>query len=1295
MERRAWRPAWEATRLEFRLSLNPRPQIRALQTRYLRILRRILHYAAYVAGGAVIVVSLVALTFKFWVMPRVSDFVPLVEARAGAALAQTVRIGRMQANWRGAQPRLILHDVRVAQPDGEALLLPEVDAVLSWWSLPLLEPRLASLSLTGLRLNVHRDAVGVIRVAGVPVNQPGDSGAFTDWLMQQHRVVVKDAEITWLDELLGAPALHVTGVRLLLENRFGRHRFGGIARPMPAAGRLELRGDLKSRAPGDWRTWSGTVYARVDAARFDHWRQWVPWAHAAVKDGAGDLRFWLDLGPGIIQSLDGDARLRRIAVSMAGDLPDLAFDRLQGRVNWSRQREAHELRVDALSFQLPGQPATEPANVRVRMTPDEQGGFRRVDGSATNLRLEALTALTGALPLPKRGHALIEALSPVGLVERAEAHWAGAADYAFRLEVRDAGLLPFENLPGFSGVSARVRADQDDGEIELQGRAMRLIWPSVFRHELDFARLDAKANWRHDHQGGALSFELARIGNDDLEGDARGRITLPKGGAPVLDIHGHLRRVEAGAVYRYLPHAVADDAYTWLRRALIAGTARDVRARVKGPVDRFPFDTGGGEFDVQMNMVDAVLDYAPGWPRIEGVQGRLRFHDKAMTLVAHAGRILDTRIGPVRAHIPDLHHSDVETLYLDGRAAGETRAFLDFIQRSPVRRHTGGFTDPLRARGDGELVIRLEMPVRHVDDTRVSGSYSFRDNDIDPGDELPDLQGVSGRISFTDTTLQARALRLRVLGMPALLDLDSRPGGQVEARLAGTATAESLRAHVPAALVPRLAGQAAWRAHIGLSASGRPAFTLTSDLAGLAVDLPSPLGKAAREVRPLWLRRDVGEDGGKQLAARYGEALALRARLPAGEPPWLSVRLGAAEAEAPRLAGLVVGGTLERLDVDAWRGVVPAAAGEPGPAGPSWLREADIHVGELRVQQRRLPETRLRVRPADHGWRIDLEGAHASGEIVTLPGAGGTRVSANFKHLRLPEPEPEGAAGAAREQVPSEDLAGLELNVASLQWKNFALGELRLRLTPEARGLRVDQMTLKTPETLLEGKGLLANHRRRPTRIDLRLDSADLGKLLTRLGYPESVRQAATRVTGHLAWMGGVEDFAFATLDGELDLQVGKGQFLKVDPGAARLLGIISLQALPRRIALDFRDVFSEGFAFDEIAGALYLQRGKAYTKDLRMNGPAARVRMSGVIDLDRETQNLRLAIQPRLDDTMALAGALLGGPAVGLGALIAGKVLQDPIGQAATFEYTLTGTWSDPVVAKAPRARQEAPPAP
>jgi uncharacterized protein YhdP len=147
-----------------------------------------------------------------------------------------------------------------------------------------------------------------------------------------------------------------------------------------------------------------------------------------------------------------------------------------------------------------------------------------------------------------------------------------------------------------------------------------------------------------------------------------------------------------------------------------------------------------------------------------------------------------------------------------------------------------------------------------------------------------------------------------------------------------------------------------------------------------------------------------------------------------------------------------------------------------------------------------------------------------------------------------------------------------------------------------------------------------------------------------------------------------------------------------VDPGAGRLVGVLSLQSLPRRINLDFRDVFSQGFAFDEIVGQVHLERGIAYTKDLRMNGPAAKVSMSGLVSLAQETQSLALKIEPRLEDTVAVAGAILGGPAVGLGTLLANKMLKNPIGQAVGFEYTVSGTWKEPVITKVPRKATGAP---
>jgi uncharacterized protein YhdP len=181
------------------------------------------------------------------------------------------------------------------------------------------------------------------------------------------------------------------------------------------------------------------------------------------------------------------------------------------------------------------------------------------------------------------------------------------------------------------------------------------------------------------------------------------------------------------------------------------------------------------------------------------------------------------------------------------------------------------------------------------------------------------------------------------------------------------------------------------------------------------------------------------------------------------------------------------------------------------------------------------------------------------------------------------------------------------------------------------------------------------------------------------------VRGAKATLKGHLSWNGPPHAVDYPSLAGTVSLHAEKGQFLKVDPGAGRLLGVLSLQSLPRRITLDFRDVFSEGFGFDAIDASGAIDRGILTTQDFRMTGPAAAVSLTGTLDLDRETQNLRVRIVPSVGDNVAVAtGLALLNPIVGLGTLVAGRLFKDPLGKLFAYEYDVTGSWSDPKVTKA-----------
>jgi uncharacterized protein YhdP len=202
------------------------------------------------------------------------------------------------------------------------------------------------------------------------------------------------------------------------------------------------------------------------------------------------------------------------------------------------------------------------------------------------------------------------------------------------------------------------------------------------------------------------------------------------------------------------------------------------------------------------------------------------------------------------------------------------------------------------------------------------------------------------------------------------------------------------------------------------------------------------------------------------------------------------------------------------------------------------------------------------------------------------------------------------------------------------------------------------------------------------TELDVKVDVKDVGTYLARFGQPDAVAKGTATLEGAVRWSGPVHRIDYGSLSGHLALKAAKGQFMKVDPGVGRLLGVLSLQSLPRRVTLDFRDIFSDGFAFDSIIGSAKIASGVAVTDDLAMAGPAASVAITGRADLAKETQDLTVRVVPTIGDSIAVAaGVVLLNPIIGAGALLAQRLLRDPLGQMLAYEYRVTGSWAEPKV--------------
>ncbi|MDP9108070.1 MAG: TIGR02099 family protein, partial [Pseudomonadota bacterium] len=275
----------------------------------------------------------------------------------------------------------------------------------------------------------------------------------------------------------------------------------------------------------------------------------------------------------------------------------------------------------------------------------------------------------------------------------------------------------------------------------------------------------------------------------------------------------------------------------------------------------------------------------------------------------------------------------------------------------------------------------------------------------------------------------------------------------------------------------------------------------------------------------------------------------------------------------------------------------------------------------------------------------------------------------------------------AATQIPALDIVAENFQLLG---KNFGRVELIANNTAVASGSewRINKLSIVNPDVALAATGRFSSRDGNSvSNLSYALDIADAGKLLERFGFANVLRGGKGKMQGDLTWNGLPFALDIPSLTGQIQLDLAAGQFLKVDPGAAKLLGVLSLQSLPRRLTLDFRDVFSDGFAFDGITANAAIARGVARTSNFKMRSVNATVLMDGSVDIADETQNLHVVVLPEINvGAASVVYALAVNPVIGLGSFLAQLFLREPLMRAFTFEYGITGPWQDPLVHKLDR---------
>ncbi|GAB3247496.1 YhdP family phospholipid transporter [Chitinimonas naiadis] len=1215
---------------------------------------------------------------QWWFFPHLESYRPKLVAELSQRAGRPIEIASIDGGWHAGLPYLAFQGLKLKHMDGRpALSLDKVDATLAWWPLLIGEVRFARLTLHRPTLALTRDTDGMIRLAGLPLNEKDNKDStLGNWVLRQHDIAIVDGTVTWQDAVQAAPLLRLDHVDLMLVNQlFGHHRAQIAATPpshIAAPFRLDLnwQGDDMAQF-AQWRGKLATELTDVDLAA---WGQWLPYP-VEVRRGRGALRVAIDFVGLAPMEIDASLALQKTSLRLAPELAMLDLDTLSTRVRWLNEGKKRQLTLSEIKLSAEGGKLLDGSHASLQLQ-EAGGGSVEIDG----LTLPTLANLPPAIPLPRALRQHLQGMQPTGRIDKLRASWQGnwrePAGYAGQMAFTSLGLNAPAPMPSLGPLDGELSFDAQGGKLSVRGQRFRLTAANVFEAPLAFDSLRLAADWTHAGSNWTVNLRDFAASNVDMDAAATATWRWAGEGQGNLSLNGKVGRLAANKVADYLPIELGPETRAWLKASLTEGEARDASFVLNGPLADFPFADGKtGVWDVATKVAGVTLDYGPGWPALKQVDGDLHIKGNRLSIAA-AGTMLGTRVERAGALIEDLAHSN--SVHIDGDVKGPSAEFFRFIAASPLDKTLGGLGSMAKSAGEGRLALKLDIPFDNADATKVAGTFRVAGNRLQISDAMPELTDLKGDVAFTEHGVSAKGLTAQALGGPVRVDLSTVAGGTVQIAATGRMDSNVAARRYAVPFADRLSGSSDYKVNVSLPKQGWQ-LAVEAPLRESRIDLPAPLGKSAGEARLLKINLDA-TDKSEQWKVVLGNQLNVDLLRSQGASGWRiergEVHLGSG---LPNTAnrGLWLTANLPELALDPWLQLLDggkASADAPALAG------VELRTGKLLVAGNQLDDLMLRAVPqADNAWQLTASSKQIEGRAEWAPQGKG-RLHARLARLILPLPEAApgeiGPGGKTDRQLPALDVVAEDF-----RYKGHGLGKLDVKAQQQKENWLIESLTLVNPDGRLGMQGIWqAGGEDGSTKVKVDIDSDNVGKLLGRFGYPETMRRGSGSLKGELAWRGSPLSPDYPSMSGNLSLKAENGQFAKVEPGVGRLLGILSLQSLQRRLTLDFRDIFSEGFAFDRIEGDSKIVRGVISTDNLVIVGPAAQVLFRGEADIAKETQKLRVRIVPTVGDSLAVgAGVALANPALAVGAFLLQRVLKDPFGQLIAYEYDITGRWDDP----------------
>ncbi|MBB1520299.1 YhdP family protein [Aquipseudomonas guryensis] len=1231
-------------------------------------------------------------------IPLVAEYRDEVQSKAQTALGMPLSIGSLEGRWSGLAPLLFAHDVQLGSGTSSIRLdqVRVVPDVLQ--SLLSRQLHIANLELDGLQLSLREDEQGAWSVEGLPVRTAGAQKADPQQLLQGLQRIstlsLLDSQLTL--EPFEQPPLSFTYANLTLRSGVQRQRIDARLL-LPDGQPLALR--LRTRLqPTEWQNSQAELYLSLPQS---DWARWLPkgltqaWRLEKLQAGG---EFWLDWHDGQVQR--AVARLHAPELSggyaqrKAVKVQDLALSAF-----FTRTETGFDLLLDSLALSL-GETRWGEVQLALRQQSATEGREAQWTLSADRLDLAPLGPVVSALaPLPEQAAEALQALRPQGVLSNIQLTYRPQLTSADRLQyslnLAQVGISPWRGIPAVENASGSVSGNLTDGDGRLASENFGLHFDQLFPAMWRYRTAGAQLLWHYDSAGLTLRSPYLQVVGEEgaVAGDFLVRLRKDPAEEDYMDLRVGIRNGDAQFTGKYLPTrspGMSTKLSEWLNTAIRAGKVDEGYFQYQGSLLKGA-DAAARSISLYFRVHDAELAFQPGWPVLREARGEVLIEDSGVRVRVPEGRLLDSRLTAVSVDIPQVGPGRVPRLDVQGQVQSSVVDALKILQEAPL-----GTADTFTGwRGEGPLSgkLKLDIPLAQGQPPRVQVDFATEGARLQLSTPALDLSQIKGAFRFdTATGLSAPDIRAQALGH-ALRGRAIASGARGKARTRieanGQVQLATLSNWLGVTQALPLSGQLPYALSLSLDGADSQ-LRISSNLKGLAIDLPAPFGKVAGDSREAvwrmtlqgnerryWL--DYAGQASLAFAAAPGQVLQGRGEL----------RLGGGAASLPAAPGLRVAGRLSELDWSAWQTLGKQYGGTPGATGNlQFLRGADLQVDRFSGFGTQVDNLAVKLARSGQGWQLDLASALLEGQI-NLPDATGAPIDVNLARLSFPPAEPPSSTVIdkpdALAAVDPRQFPALDVRIARVLQGDQLLGAWSLKARPTAQGVRFNELSLQLKGLQVNGAaGWEGAPGASSSWYKGRMEGKNLADVLLAWNFAPTVTSERFRLDVDGRWPGSPAWLSLKRFSGRMDASLRKGQFVEVKGSASalRVFGLLNFNSISRRLRLDFSDLLGKGLSYDKLKGLLVATDGVFVTREpIKMEGPSSGLELNGTLDMARDQIDAKLLVTLPVTNNLPLAALIVGAPAVGGALFVVDKLLGDRVARFASVQYSVKGPWQNPAI--------------